>query len=532
MKLKLTVSLLLALFVNQVYAIHFFAHDYEKQGKLYTNIISMLDVETGNVTQSIDLGFSYKRAAYKLNIPENPYMFFYTAQSKVKATIHIVKKDSFSLSKKVQIDPLNSFLKGTLFYEFYQLTDDHSQLIIHTGKKKNQHLVFINTESGEVINKIKLNRYKNKASLTDRQKYLLVEDLQKKEITVFSTKSHQPIQTFKLGKSKLFGEVFDDHLYLIKLYEKNNRKHYGIQAINLLTKQSKTLEYDSRELPVFQINSVKNQLLVAGTRFKGVKLMLHEVVGNELKQIGDTDFKFKPKNMKVDEAFNKLLIMGSGDVATIDLDSPDIYSVTDLPFDTVNSFYNSTGELLYLKEGSGSEVAVIDIKNGKLIERSGTGRKGVKFGQFMASVALAGVGANFGYFVYFAKYSNTGFTLNHQEDKLYVINSKTNDVTHLNAHDLSDRKAIATGGGTFLVHQGKATDAPLWVFSNKHINQINDSTFELVKEIAYESIIGFDMEEDYFIIRSENYIEKYDMSTGLITKQWPKSDANLIWSEQ
>ena len=86
--------------------------------------------------------------------------------------------------------------------------------------------------------------------------------------------------------------------------------------------------------------------------------------------------------------------------------------------------------------------------------------------------------------------------------------------------------------GTFLVHQGDDTDAPLWVFSNKRITQISDQTFTTEKEIDYKNIIGFDFDKDYFIIKTTEHIITYDMKTGDISNQWPMFDTDIIWSEK
>ena len=105
-------------------------------------------------------------------------------------------------------------------------------------------------------------------------------------------------------------------------------------------------------------------------------------------------------------------------------------------------------------------------------------------------------------------------------------------MTHFNAHDLSDRKAIATGGGTFLVYPGQAADAPLWVFSRKRINQINDERFELEQEIEYESLVGFDMVTNEFVIKTTDAVVTYDMNSGQVINQWNLSAVDAIWSEQ
>ncbi len=534
MKLKLVITLITIVISTQINAAQFFSLQHEKNGKNYSNQLAHLNSEDGSILQTAELSKSYKYSMEKLALPESRYMFFYGLSDSKNARLQIADKADLTNIKTIHIDPIHSRLLAQYqLYKFYQLTADQKHLLIHTGKKKNQNLLVIDVELGEVVNKIQLSKFKNEVSFSSDQNYILINNTSRDELMLIDAIGFQTVMTSTLGDYRQYGTIHNDFLYLTKYSGKNPNTKHWIQALNLKSKEKTNFTAQSKHQPIFAASEQTGRLFSISTDDKGKQVILNEITGATISKTDTIDMKMTPQQMFVDDAFNRLLIQGKGRVATINLDDTREFALTKLPFDTVNYLYNKKGDLLYLKEGSGSEVAVVNVKSGELIERSGTGRGGVKFGQFMASVALAGVtGGATGYMYIMIKYSNTGFTLNRDEDKLYVINSKTNDVTHFNASNLTDRKAIATGGGTFLVHQSDFEKAPLWVFSNKRINQINDESFELTKEIEYEEIIGFDFVKDFFIIKTTETIQTFDMKTGNITNQWPMSDAQQIWSEQ
>ncbi len=533
MKIKFWFFLGTMFLYGQLNAAQFYSLQYNKKGKNFSNEVAELNQADGSILSTIQLSSSYKYGMERLTLPESQRMFFYGLIDKKKAKIQIVNKLDLSDIKTITIDHIhNRLLTQYQVYKFYQLTEDQRHLLIHTGFKKNQSLTVIDVESGAVLRKVPMSRYKNEVSVSSDQAYITLNNTSRDELTLVRTSDFNVAMTSTLGEARQFGIIHDDFLYLTKFKGKNRAKTFWVQALNLKTKEKTDLITASSEQPIFAVNSKTGQLLSVRTDKSGKQLILQQFNGNTTSDIGTFDIKMIPQKMYIDDVFDQLLVMGKGKISNIDLNNVSLYAQTKLPFDTANYLYNKSGNLLYLKEGTGSEVAVVDVKSGELIERSGTGRQGVKFGQFMASVALAGVTAGTGYMYIVVKYSSTGMAINHNQDKLYVINSKTNDVTHFSANNLSDRKAIATGGGTFLVHQGSAADAPLWVFSNKQISQINDQSFELEKAIEYETIVGLELAIDQFIIKTEDNILTYDMKTGNITNQWPMSGVDLIWSEK
>lgn len=391
----------------------------------------------------------------------------------------------------------------------------------------------INVQQGVVTKAIPLSKFNNEVSLSSDQQYILVNNTSRDELTVLRMSDFSVAMTSELGNYRQYGTIHNDHLYLTKQSGKKPKVQHWIQALDLKSHDKVNFPDRSQVTPVFAASQETGQLYSVAADDKGKNIILSELTGTTTNVIQSFPVKrIDLQEMLVMDDHKQILVKGSDKLVLINLTDGYPYTETKLPFDTANYAYNTHGDLLYLREGSGSEVAVIDVANGELIERSGTGRPGVKFGQFLGSVALAGAtGFGLGYMQIVYKRSSTGMILNHPENHLYVINWKTNDVTRFNAADLSNRDAIATGRGTMLVYQSDDTAAPVWVFSNKQITQINDRDFKVAQAIDYEALVGFDGEQDFFIIKTEQAVQTFDMKTGEITSQWPMTDAQLIWSE-
>ena len=158
----------------------------------------------------------------------------------------------------------------------------------------------------------------------------------------------------------------------------------------------------------------------------------------------------------------------------------------------------------------------------KIINSSGVGRKSVKFGQFMATVALGAVSGYYtGYISVSYRFSDTAMLLSGNQERLYVVNSKTNDVTLFNARDLSGRKGVATGNGTFGVFQLKDNDSVVdnngnvFVLSPNSVSYFNPSSLDAVGKVEYKTFVSFDAEENLLFTKDEEEnINIYQLNTG------------------
>ncbi len=200
----------------------------------------------------------------------------------------------------------------------------------------------------------------------------------------------------------------------------------------------------------------------------------------------------------------------------------------------LNNWVQLYDSLVYLREGTGSEVGIVDFTNHKLFGDSGTGRASVKFGQFMATVALAAAtgGISGGSYIGISYYlSDTAMLLSRDQKKLYVVNAKTNDVTIFNAKDLSGKKGVATGKNTFGVFQLKEAyfpdekDSNVVVFSPKSASYFNSESTEIIKQVNFKEFLNADFEENIFFAKAKSgAVQAYTMSTGELIKTIGNSD--------
>ena len=448
---------------TQLSANQFFSLKHDNEGRDYTNQLAELNAADGSVMKQSKLSPSWKSELLRLPVPPSDHLLFYGRVDSKQARIQIVDKSDISQVKSIDTAHLNErVVAGPRMYTFIHLTEDQQHLLMHVGKKKDQQLLVINVQRGEVVHAIPLSKHNNEVSISSDQQYILVNNTSRDELTILRMTDFSVALTSKLGEFRQYGTIHNDHLYLTKQAGKRPKAQYWIQAIDLTSHNKVNFPDQGKELPVFAASEKSGKLYSLTTDEKGKTAIISEVIGTTSQTLKTHPIKkLAPTELLMSDEFDQLLAVQNNRIATFGVNDSDHQAVTKLPFDTANSFYSANGELLYLREGAGSEVAVVDVATGELIERSGTGRPGVKFGQFLGTVALAGVtGGATGYMYVLVKYSNTGMILNHNQDKLYVINWKTNDVTRFNAADLSNRDAIATGRGTFLVHQGDAPTAP------------------------------------------------------------------------
>ncbi|WP_223789664.1 hypothetical protein [Marinicella meishanensis] len=519
---------------TQLSANQLFSLQQDKEGKEFTNQLSEHNAADGTVKKAITLSPTWKRDMMRLLLPPSDHLFFYGMIDGKQARIQMVDKSDISQIKTIDTAHLHErLINNERLYQFFHLTADQKHLLVHVGKKKNQQLLVIDVQQGVIAKAIALSKFKNEVSVSSDQQYLLVNNTSRDELTVLRMSDFSVALTSKLGDYRQFGTIHQDHLYLTKQSGQKPKAQHWVQAIDLNSHEKVSFPARSQVTPVFATSEQTGRLFTVAADERGKNIVLSELTGTSIKPIKTYPVKrIDLQEMIVMDDYQQILVKGFDKLVLINLTDDYPHTYTKLPFDTADYAYNTRGDLLYLREGSGSEVAVVDVANGELIERSGTGRPGVKFGQFLGTVVLAGAtgfGLNYMQIVY--KRSSTGMILNHQENNLYVINWKTNDVTRFTAADLSNREAIATGGGTGLLYQSDDAQAPVWVFSGKQITQINDADFTVTQAIEYESLVGFDGEQDFFIIKTEDEVQTHDMKTGQIISRWPMTKAHLIWSE-
>ena len=535
---------------TQVRADRYFSLTNSKEKRNYHSSLSELDSQSGNILTQIKLANNTRWPTKKMALAESKYLFFYTPTAKKKAQIQMIDLSTMQPTTPLEIDALNrQVLDYGALYNFKHLSDDQSHLYLHTGNKKSQKLTVIDLSNNQIKQQIKLSRYENRLSLSPDQQYLIITDTKNKQLALYDLDRQAIVLDTELNKRGHLGITHNNHAYITR-YDGRHRDtrnsiadhmfgtnllndfsntNYWIEATDLINNTTSTMQLNSTYAPVYAAHPKTQQLFVLSTTDKDKTAILHEIEGKTINEKNRYDQTIAPESMHIDAEFNHLLVLGGKDLAIINLSNLDQYTPIDRPFDVVNHFYDKSGQRLYLKEGIGSEVAIFDAQSGHLLGRSGTGRSSVKVGHAVAATALAAATGETGFATTLLIFSNTGMILNNSQKQLYVINSKTSDVTQFKASDLSDRKAIPTGKGTFFVYQSQLPQSPLWVFSEQQVNQISDPEFKVQQTIEFEKLVDIDIDSEQFLVFIDNKIKHFDMKTGAMISQWPATDADLFW---
>lgn len=311
------------------------------------------------------------------------------------------------------------------------------------------------------------------------------------------------------------------------------KKHnFEIIVLNNDTGKSVLRQDTGNVAPVFTTKNNKENVYFVNNFKNKLGLEINQLIDNNIHNIAQIDIDLKPVFFAASNKLDRFIIASTSNFILVDTDSSKVPKRISSPFDIATGYFSADDSLVYLREGTGSEVGVIDFNQQKIINKSGTGRKSVKFGLLMATVAL---GAASGYYTGYVNvsysYTDTAMLLSRDEQRLYVINSRTNDVTLFDAKNLSGRKGIATGKGTFGVFQLKheyypeQEDSNVFVISPSSISYFNQSSLDIIKKIEFKTFINFDVEGNLLFTKDkQDNVNIYKLSTGAKIRSFPKEE--------
>jgi YVTN family beta-propeller protein len=118
---------------------------------------------------------------------------------------------------------------------------------------------------------------------------------------------------------------------------------------------------------------------------------------------------------------------------------------------------SSDGKRGYVLYDESSKLGILDLEKHQLVAELGTGRGGVKFGKFLGAMALSAASmgaaqyqagyAGIGYYsVYTVAPANTALLLSGDEKHVYVLNTRSNDVTVVDTGTLLAVTKVGVGG--------------------------------------------------------------------------------------
>ncbi|MFK8012146.1 MAG: YncE family protein [Marinicellaceae bacterium] len=513
---------LLLLFPMTLMAKNYLLLSSEKDGRNYKNSAVVIEVDQNKEMAQLDLGTSYKIPGNFILTKDKSQSYFYQQTSKHKASLKVFDNQDQSLKYTLDIGQIDYAIDNLEVFTFFDVSSDFSKLYIQTNEKKVRNIMVFDNKTGALLKKIPLIKAKSYSYLSQNGDYIFTKYLAKGILSIHGTKSLNKVTEFKLKSIRNHGENYGKYIFNHHLVKYRNRKNtYKVEMINLENLEKKRQDIISDGKPIYVVDDINNHFYVAMRDVKTNELALMQLIEGQLKRIDTKGLKLYPKDIVFHENSDKLLIIGRKSNVVFDRSNPEQIIEMDLPFDIASTIWKPEDNLLFLREGSGSEVALFDTQSGNKIGRSGTGRAGVKFGKFMASVAYSVAQYSIGYVAFAYGRTSTEMMLNNNQDKLYAINTKTNDVTQFMSENLSGRKSIATGSGTAFIYQHQQHNDSLFVLSSKKATVINDKDFSVAQQIKFDQLVGLDIEDGVFFVNQNDQINMYSMIDGLLISTLP-----------
>ena len=521
--LCLFISLISSTAISQDYL----AFYQTKNKKVFNNTAKIFNLENLDQKLEIDFGESYNRPGESLNLIDPGKLFYYMETAKDSAVIKVYDINTYKLLFNLNIDPLSVYRYELEVRQFITVNKDFSNLYIQTEKKKEKFLSVYDNKTGKLKKSISLGKGNSYSELTYDDQYIINTNSSKGKSIVFDAHTLEQITEVNLNKNRKLPHYFSNNLFNSLFVKTNKGKSYRTEIVDLNTKRKTKIDGYFTGTPVYFRDEKYERFYIFGQSKDSRLLTVYEFKENQLMNVSIPEVKLKPICIRLHDGTNEIFVFGNGEVLMLDPNNTDKIVIMDSPFDIADSYWNPDKNRFYVREGKGSEVAVINSQSGKVINRSGTGRAGVKFGQFLGSVAVAAVGLNYGYSIYVAKYSNTAMLLDHTQEHMYVINTKTDDVTSFNADDLSNRDAFPTGKGTSFIYQAKNEGALIVVLSSNKATFINTDDFSKNKEVEFDSLNGFDFDKNYFMVVQNGETNLYSLVSGLLIKTLNLQTENL-----
>jgi YVTN family beta-propeller protein len=208
---------------------------------------------------------------------------------------------------------------------------------------------------------------------------------------------------------------------------------------------------------------------------------VHVIDGSRI--VGRIELQDDPLSMA--HRAQRLYLASERSVSVVDLRKMQELHNVPLGFRPDEIHIDPDGRRAYVGGETGSNFAVIDLEKGQMLATPGSGRAGVRAGKDAAAAAATAVivlGALFGATPsggYSAGKARTQLTLRDDGAFLYVLNTKSNDITVIDTEDLSEVGTIPTGPARALV--ASPNRRHLYVLAKKHALVIDTATNEVIQ---------------------------------------------------
>ncbi len=424
-----------------------------------------------------------------------------------------------AIGKPVPISNSASF-----FPPFFDKKEQH--VYVRTKeKRKKETLNCYHIASGKLIFSIAMPNYNRIILNKEMPNLFFFIGLSQTEFStyeVYNSQTGERLQNIEKFKSKQLGRFYyryifhHDTLSVLRQQRKKGKDKYFLLFLNPNDGSiEKELELGTN-IPIYTHIPNNDEFLYISYK-KGAKIVTQKLFKDHVEKVVEFNSLLRLKRIVADGK-GKFLYASNKKMQLIDANNFSIEPQINSPFDIRAGIFSQDSSRIFVLEGMGSEVGIIDFTSKTIVARTSTGRVSVKIAKIFATTTTLGLYA--GYFSVFY-YQGILMTLDRQGQFLYVGNEKTNDVTLLNTADFSNKNIIALGSDIFAVlrlnekYYPHDKDGNIIAFSTNAINYLNNQNTKAVNKIEFKELIGLDSKENFVFVKgNKNNTKVYELSTG------------------
>ena len=496
-----------------------------KDKKYYRHSLIIRNKSTHVLIKEMDLSSSYKKAGGLYLQGDSKYVFFYSETKNSKAKIEIINLESLAFIHEIYIDKKTITKYDKQNHSFYAVGKDGNHLLLQVGKGRNQKIINIDAESGQIVKEISLGKSKILVKTSNEYNYFWTRNAKTSSgnrINIFRSDTLEKINSIKIdGKiSSITSDGNIIHLIEKQIDIKNPENNKFRVKIIDVTNNRIYDEYTSSIMPKLLIVNEKALYLMGRSLEKPKYLKIVKLENEEFTDISNTtiDMIIEKFDSTITNDEQIIVLFGEKSVVRFDLLNPEKSSYIATPFKIEGGIVSKNTQRVYVNANFGAQVGLVDFTTGKFVGSDHTGSKGKKVGSALLSLMTMAVTAPTGYMLIpGVKLSQNALMLSRNQKNLFALNSKTNDVTVFNAHDLSNKKIYPTGKLTFqIIQTGAQQNSPVVVISQNQATYFDANNGEQVFIKRYDNFIKVtdDLNLVYQLDNSNEHIPLYEIPTS------------------
>ena len=259
---------------------------------------------------------------------------------------------------------------------------------------------------------------------------------------------------------------------------------------------------------------------------------VHVIDGSRI--VGRIELQDDPLSMA--HRGQRLYLASERSVSVVDLGKMEELHSVPLGFRPDEIHIDPDGRRAYVGGETGSKFAVVDLEEGRMLATPGSGRAGVRAGKDAAvagAIALIVLGALFGASVPSggslagAGKARTQLALRDDGAFLYVLNTKSNDITVIDTEDFSEVGTIPTGPAHALV--ASPNRRHLYVLAKRHVLVIDTATNEVIqRHEGTRSRVFFEQERGEIFLLQKKLVQVLSLDTSEVRTFLPNLRRPLL----